>query len=71
LFYYFRKKELGLLHAEFGLGYDEVIRSVIESEIKNLAVPFTVDQFRLQRPQLETYFHEKLRGRLGGNKENS
>ncbi|XP_048764693.2 uncharacterized protein LOC125672540 [Ostrea edulis] len=65
--YFIKKKELGLLHREFGSNYDEVIRSVIESEIKNLAVPFSVDQYRLQRSMLEKYFHEKLKGRLGGD----
>ncbi|XP_062588961.1 uncharacterized protein LOC134250623 [Saccostrea cucullata] len=65
--YFLKKKELGDLHKEFGVDYDYVIRSVIESEIKNLAVPFSVDQFRLHRPTLEKYFHRKLRERLEGN----
>ena len=46
--------------------FDSVIRSVIESEIKNSAVPFKVDQFRLQRSMLEKYFHQKLKDRLEG-----
>ncbi|XP_061177139.1 uncharacterized protein LOC133185862 [Saccostrea echinata] len=65
--YFIKKKELGALHREFGVGYDDVIRSVIESEMKNLAVPFSVDQFRLHRPVLEKYFHRKLKERLEGN----
>ncbi|XP_062588960.1 uncharacterized protein LOC134250622 [Saccostrea cucullata] len=36
----------------------------LESEMKNLAVPFSVDQFRSHRPTLEKYFHRKLRERL-------
>lgn len=50
------------------MDYDSVIRSVIESEVKNAAVPYSVDQFRLQRSLLEKYFHRRLRNRLEGEK---
>lgn len=69
LFLTFREKEVGVLHSEFGMDYDSVIRSVIESEIKNAAVPYSVDQFRLQRSFLEKYFHRKLKYRLEGIKK--
>lgn len=69
LFLTFREKEVGVLHSEFGMDYDSVIRSVIESEIKNAAVPYSVDQFRLQRSVLEKYFHRKLKYRLEGIKK--
>ncbi|XP_065941887.1 uncharacterized protein [Magallana gigas] len=65
--YFLREKEVGVLHSEFGMDYDSVIRSVIESEIKNAAVPYSVDQFRLQRSVLEKYFHRKLKYRLEGD----
>ena len=39
-----RRKEIGVLHNKFGMEFDSVIRSVTESEIKNSAVPFKVDQ---------------------------
>lgn len=64
----FREKEVGVLHSEFGMDYDSVIRSVIESEVKNAAVPYGVDQFRLQRSVLEKYFHRRLKNRLEGIK---
>ena len=61
-----RRKEIGVLHSKFGMEFDSVIRSVIESEIKNSAVPFKVDQCRLQRSMLEKYFHQRLKDRLEG-----
>lgn len=68
LFLTFREKEVGVLHSEFGMDYDSVIRSVIESEVKNAAVTYSVDQFRLQRSVLEKYFHRRLKNRLEGIK---
>ncbi|XP_078334759.1 uncharacterized protein LOC111128784 isoform X2 [Crassostrea virginica] len=65
--YFLKRKEIGVLHSKFGMEFDSVIGSVIESEIKNSAVPFKVDQFRLQRSMLEKYFHQKLKDRLEGN----
>lgn len=43
LFFIFREKEVGVLYSEFGMDYDLVIRSVIESEIKNAVVFYSVD----------------------------
>lgn len=65
--YFLREKEVGVLHSEFGMDYDSVIRSVIESEVKNAAVTYSVDQFRLQRSVLEKYFHRRLKNRLEGD----
>lgn len=65
--YFLRENEIGVLHSKFGMDYDSVIRSVIESEVKNAAVPYSVDQFRLQRSVLEKYFHRKLKYRLEGD----
>ena len=59
-----RRKEIGVLHNKFGTEFDSVIRSVTESEIKNSAVPFKVDQ--AEGIYMYKYFHQKLKDRLEG-----
>ena len=61
-----RKSEIGTLHLEFDTGYDSVIRSIVESEIKNAATSISVNNFRFQRTSLEKYFHNKIKERLEG-----
>lgn len=41
-----RKLEIGTLYKEFDLGYDSVIRFIVESEMKNLVVGIFIDYFR-------------------------
>ncbi|XP_048773841.2 uncharacterized protein LOC125679015 isoform X2 [Ostrea edulis] len=65
--YFLRKSEIGTLHSEFDTGYDSVIRSIIESKIKNSATSISVNSFRLNRANLEKYFHNALKERLEGN----
>ncbi|XP_078323514.1 uncharacterized protein LOC111124415 isoform X2 [Crassostrea virginica] len=65
--YFLRKSEIGTLHLEFDTGYDSVIRSIVESEIKNAATSISVNNFRFQRTSLEKYFHNKIKEKLEGN----
>lgn len=61
-----RKSEIGTLHKEFDLGYDSVIRSIVESEMKNSAAGISIDHFRFQRSSLERSFLDQLKKRLEG-----
>lgn len=61
-----RKSEIGTLHKEFDSGYDSVIRSIVESEMKNSAAGISIDHFRFQRSNLEKSFLDKLKKRLEG-----
>lgn len=65
--YFLRKSEIGTLHKEFDSGYDSVIRSIVESEMKNSAAGISIDHFRFQRSNLEKSFLDKLKKRLEGN----
>lgn len=65
--YYIRSSELGDLHRQYEQDYNEVLRNVARSEIKNHVGQFSLDYFRLNRTNLEKYILNLLQARFEGD----
>lgn len=61
-----RAEELGDLHKNYDETYEAVVRRVIESEVKNAAVHFSLDDYRLHRATVEQHIYRQLASRLEG-----
>ncbi|XP_033728873.1 uncharacterized protein LOC117318010 isoform X2 [Pecten maximus] len=64
--YYLRPSELGELHRKFGLGYQNIIESVVKSRVKNSAIDLSLDDFRFNRTMVERKFFNVIQSRLQG-----
>ncbi|XP_076445092.1 uncharacterized protein LOC143282998 [Babylonia areolata] len=65
--YFIKGEELGQLHEKLGEQYEEVVKAVIESEVKNSVVALTLDQYRLHRATVERLLYRHLVVRLQGD----
>lgn len=65
--YFLRPLELGELHKKYGLGYQDIIKSVVRSRIKNSAVILSLDDFRFNRTMVERTMFNIIKSRLTGN----
>ena len=61
-----RPDELGLLFTNYEHNYESVIETVVISTVKNEAVKFSLDNFRLNRSMVEQKFKQALAYRLSG-----
>lgn len=64
--YCFRPEEVAILHDEFDVYYEPVFRKIAISTIKNTAIQYTLDDYRLKRATVEKEFHQVIKKRLGG-----
>ena len=56
----FRREEVPELYQKYYLSYNEVMESLIDSTVKNLAVTLSLDEFRLDRKNVERKLRQKL-----------
>ena len=54
------------MYKKYNIQYQQVMETLIESTVKNTAVEFTTDEFRLNRSLVESKFEKSLRYILSG-----
>ncbi|XP_052277889.1 uncharacterized protein LOC127876599 isoform X2 [Dreissena polymorpha] len=65
--YFLRPREVGKLFRLFHMDYEDVIKKMALSVLRNLAsTEITVDNFRFDRSYVETLMHAAVRDKLGG-----
>lgn len=61
-----RPEELGDLYRDFEDNYRDTVKAITTSTIKNEAVKFSLDEYRLNRSFVEERFKSVIFDRLGG-----
>ena len=62
-----RQDELGLIEQKYDKSYQDIIRSVAEANIKNEAAKYTTVEYLSERAKVESYMHDAIRLKLGGD----
>lgn len=65
--YFLKRNEIPQLFKKYYLSYNTVIESLVESAVKNAAVTFSLDQYRLSRQEVERKIFKKIRENLAGD----
>ncbi|PVD38516.1 hypothetical protein C0Q70_01131 [Pomacea canaliculata] len=65
--YFIKPEELGDLYRDFEDNYRDTVKAITTSTIKNEAVKFSLDEYRLNRSFVEERFKSVIFDRLGGN----
>lgn len=65
--YFIKQDELGLIEQKYDKSYQDIIRSVAEANIKNEAAKYTTVEYLSERAKVESYLHDAIRLKLGGD----
>ncbi|RUS84307.1 hypothetical protein EGW08_007951 [Elysia chlorotica] len=65
--YFLKRDEVPRLFQKYHHGYYKVINSLVESAVKNVAVKFTLEQYRLHRQKVEADILTSIRQTLSGD----
>ena len=66
LLFDFRPTQLGKLFTAYEKNYDSVITSILESTVKNTAIRFSLDVYRMNRSFVEEEFRKVIALKLSG-----
>jgi len=63
---YCRTEEIGELYQKFGPDYPFVLSLLVEAELKNRMIHFTLDEMRSRRAYVEISLHQTAHRKLAG-----
>ncbi|XP_005096860.1 uncharacterized protein LOC101857183 isoform X2 [Aplysia californica] len=65
--YFLKPTEIVVLYKRYNLQYPEVMKQLIQSTVKNTAVNFSLDKYRLRRHHVEAELESRVRYVLSGD----